>query len=192
MVRRSRAAPVLLAEAFEGQHRPPVGVLDDHAAAAAGDQLGDQLGHGRFGIDRISRRSNHDHRVLPCASPAPRSACPASLLVLALLQTPIKIRSTESSRSWISTGTNRPSASAMNSWPVSSSSGTAHRWRRKALEPALVSSVGTTGETVASVFVPGLLDGVILLLERRRALRQKGRQRVSLPQHTDHDRPGRH
>ena len=74
---------MLFAEALEGQHRPPVRVLDDHTAAAVGDQPAEQLGHHRPGIARIGRGSNHDHRVFASrASRVRRFACPAHLLGL--------------------------------------------------------------------------------------------------------------
>ena len=56
--------PLLLLEGCEGEHRAPVGVLDDDPPAAAGDQPGDQLRDGGLGIDGIGSGSDHDRRVL--------------------------------------------------------------------------------------------------------------------------------
>ena len=95
---RSRLCPALL-----GSSRRPASLRQSESStttlpAAAGDQLIEQLGDGRLGIARISRRSSHDHRVLsrallqlldllaqpaslrsPCCRPQSRSAprnCP--------------------------------------------------------------------------------------------------------------------
>ena len=187
----SRPCRALLAEALEGQHRPPVGVLDDHAATAAGDQLVEQLGDGRLGSARISRRSNHDHRVL-------------SRALHQLLDLPAQPASL---RSLVADPNQDPLHGIVSIMDLDRHEAPV-RLGRDFMARLELSGAGADGAAEDSsqlglfgrdhrrdgraMLVPGLLDGVIRLLPAIRELSVKRvGNAVSLARRTDHDRPDR-